>query len=312
MSQRNVGSAAKSGTFTGGHSGWRQGLTQTLIHHAARHAPQSLSDRLAEEWLADLATRRSAISRLCFAIGCCWATRVIAYEHQPSRVPVSSSVVAGKTLIAYADRSFGFLSLRSSTFFLVLSLHVLLLYGFMTALSHPRGSVTPDPLQNQVLKNPPPRVLPVPLPGPHLDGVIILVPKPNTELNFEPDPDGRITAGVVQEPLPPTEVLPPSRPHVVSRVQGGPGSGFPYPDDFYPELARRLEEQGIATVQVCVDTRGRLTSDPTTLQKTGSSRLDEGALKLARAGSGHYRATTEDGQPVNACYPVRIRFQLKN
>jgi len=33
--------------------------------------------------------------------------------------------------------------------------------------------------------------------------------------------------------------------------------------------------------------------------------------QLARAGSGHYRATTEDGQPVNSCYPLGIRFQLK-
>jgi TonB family protein len=73
-----------------------------------------------------------------------------------------------------------------------------------------------------------------------------------------------------------------------------------------------LEEQGNVTVQVCVDGKGRLTSDPTTLQSAGSPRLDEGALKLARAGSGHYRATTEDGQPVNSCYPLRIRFELKN
>jgi TonB family protein len=73
-----------------------------------------------------------------------------------------------------------------------------------------------------------------------------------------------------------------------------------------------MEEQGAATVQVCVDARGRLTADPTVLQGTGSTRLDEGALKLARAGSGHYRASTADGQPVNSCYPFRIRFQLKN
>ena len=50
----------------------------------------------------------------------------------------------------------------------------------------------------------------------------------------------------------------------------------------------------------------------TTFEGTGSARLDEGALKLARAGSGHYRATTEDGRPVNSCYPFRIRFQIKN
>jgi TonB family protein len=83
-------------------------------------------------------------------------------------------------------------------------------------------------------------------------------------------------------------------------------------EEEYPALARRMEEQGIVTVRVCVDVNGRLTSDPTTLQGTGSARLDEGALTLARAGSGHYRAMMEDGQPVNSCYPFRIRFQLKN
>src|ERR1700733_13375340 len=34
------------------------------------------------------------------------------------------------------------------------------------------------------------------------------------------------------------------------------------------------------------------------------------ALKLARAGSAPYRATTEDGQPLNSCYPVGIRLQF--
>jgi TonB family protein len=108
--------------------------------------------------------------------------------------------------------------------------------------------------------------------------------------------------------VPPTSVPP----HVLSEVQGGPGAGFPNPDDYYPDSAKRLGEQGAATVKVCVDVNGRLTSAPLTLEGTGSSRLDEGALKLARAGSGHYRASTQDGSPVNSCYPLRIRFQLKN
>jgi hypothetical protein len=68
---------------------------------------------------------------------------------------------------------------------------------------------------------------------------------------------------------------------------------------------------GISTVQVCTDDKGRLTAAPMIAQSSGSSGLDEGALRLAKAGSGHYRATTEDGRAVNSCYPVRIRFDLK-
>jgi TonB family protein len=247
---------------------------------------------------------------LRFAIGCCWATRVIAFEHQPSRAAVSSTAVVSRGLIAYADQNFGFLSLRSSTFFLVLSLHVVLIYGFMTALSHTHKATVPDPLQNKALNNPPPRVLPVPVPDPLLKRLPIEVPKPDTEIKYQPNPDD-VTVDTTRDDLPPIPLTPPTL-DAAKRIEGGPGAGFPNPDEFYPEAARRLEEQGIATVQVCVDTKGHLTSDPTTLQSTGSPRLDGGALKLARAGSGHYRAATVDGQPVNSCYPLGIRFQLRN
>jgi TonB family protein len=97
----------------------------------------------------------------------------------------------------------------------------------------------------------------------------------------------------------------------VNRVLGGPGAGFPNTDDFYPEASRRLGEKGITTVGVCVDGAGRLVGKPTVEQSSGSVRLDEGAVRLAKAGSGHYRATTEDGHPVSACYPLRVRFQLR-
>jgi len=236
---------------------------------------------------------------------------VIAYEHQPMRIPVSTLATGGKGLFGYADHTFGFFSRRSSTFFLVVSLHAVLLYGFMTAISHIHTSVPPDPLLNQPLPESRPHKLPPPLPLPQFRDVNLIVPKLDTNIRYEPDPDSKVTTEVVQEPLQPP-LPPPLMPHVPKRVEGGPGTGFPNPDDFYPEPARRLEEQGIATVQVCVDAKGRLLANPTTLQGTGSARLDEGALKLARAGSGHYRATTEDGQPVNSCYALRIRFHLKN
>lgn len=298
MSQRNVESVP----------GW-------LIRHAARRAPESLSQRLEEEWLADLAARTSTLSRLRFAAGCCWATQVIAVEFQPSSVPVSSAAVAGKLLdadaypSAYTDRDAGYFSRRSGTLFIVLSLHGLLFYGLITTLSHIRGTAVPDPLQNLPVDDRRPHEPPPQVPQPQLDGVKIQVPKIDDYWQ-RPDPDTDVTTGVITEPLPPGTPVPP--PQAVQRVLGGPGAGFPDLDDFYPTQARIRDEQGIATVQVCVDPRGRLTADPTTLQSTGSSRLDEGALKLARAGSGHYRPSTENGQPVNSCYAFRVRFQLKS
>jgi TonB family protein len=292
------------------HSGWTDSISHWLIHHAADRAPESLPQRLEEEWLADLAARRSAMSRLRLAVGCCWATGVIALEYQPSRAPVASSVMEGNFVSIYAQPNFGFFSRRTSTLIMVVSLHAAVFYGLLTTFTQPHGSAPPTPLQNQVLENPRPQPVAPHVSTPVIDRVRIEIPKREFDVPLEPDPSQDVR-GYLAPPKSPEDSRS-STPHAVKQVQGGPGAGFPNPDDFYPPLARYSEEQGIATVRVCVDVHGRLTSDPTTLQGTGSRRLDEGALKLARAGSGHYRATTEDGQPVNSCYPFRIRFQLKN
>ena len=61
-------------------SGWVDGVVRSLIQRAAHRAPPALSQRLEEEWLADLTARRGVIPRLRFALGCSWATRVIAHE----------------------------------------------------------------------------------------------------------------------------------------------------------------------------------------------------------------------------------------
>jgi hypothetical protein len=126
MSQRNVKSVP---------AGWMDGLGQRLIRHAAQRAPESLSRRLQEEWLADWAARTSAMARLRLAIGCCWATRVIALEFQPSSVAAASPAVAGNSMSAYTQPDSGYFSQRSGTLFIVLSLHALLFYGLITAVS---------------------------------------------------------------------------------------------------------------------------------------------------------------------------------
>ena len=97
MSQRSVRSVPAVKVHSRGHSGWMDLIGQRLIRRAARGAPESLSQRLEEEWLADFAARApSAMSRLRFALGCCWATQVIAIEFQPSSVPAAGPAVAGE------------------------------------------------------------------------------------------------------------------------------------------------------------------------------------------------------------------------
>jgi TonB family protein len=291
----------------------QDGLSHWLIHRAALHTPQPLCERLEEEWLADMAARPSGYSRLRFAVGCCWATRVIAYEQRLSLAPATTSVAGSKFVAALGQFNWGQVSRRSSTLFLILSLHVAVFYVVMSSISQTRIGSIPDPLVNNVVDKQRPKDPPPKLAGVEFSDVTLAVPRsPVIDIPVDVDRSSDVEAKFGD----PQAVIPPENrsetvSHRVNRIQGGPGVGFPNTEDYYPAATIRAGEEGAVTMQVCVDTQGRLASAPTLLQGAGSERLDEAALKLARAGSGHYRATTEDGRPVDSCYPVRVRFQLK-
>src|SRR5271156_4740159 len=82
-------------------------VSHWLVHRAASAAPRALVARLEEEWLADLSMRASVFSRLRFALGCCWATMVIARE-QRAALPLASTA-AGPNFLGDA----GYFSRRS-------------------------------------------------------------------------------------------------------------------------------------------------------------------------------------------------------
>jgi hypothetical protein len=118
------------------------GVTHWLISSAARRAPDYLSSRLEEEWLADLESRISALARLRFAMGCCWAVAVIGQDYRRGRIACSSaaSVPCG---INSSDRNLNYFSLGSPTLFLIVGLHAALFCGLVTVttLAH-RGADT--------------------------------------------------------------------------------------------------------------------------------------------------------------------------
>jgi hypothetical protein len=84
-----------------------QGVTDWLIRHAARRAPEPLSSRLEEEWLADWVSRSSTLSRLSLALGCCWATVVINYDCRRIRIPAATLVGTHGGYLTRGDRNFG-------------------------------------------------------------------------------------------------------------------------------------------------------------------------------------------------------------
>jgi TonB family protein len=292
------------------HDRWFDGIARDLIGHAARKAPPALSERLGEEWLADLAARSGSFSQLRFALGCCWATTVIAHEFgAPVRAATTTAAVNNASVVHHAGSGPSF-SRRTTVVLLIVGLHVLAICLLTTAIVAPKvPKANPPPrIDVSFLPRPPSSIPPLPS-DPKFTQIRPDIPPPQWMPEVTADP--QIT---VQSPV--TEMQPTAAgtltPQTVNRVSGGPGAGFPNTEDFYPQASRRLGETGITTVNVCVDGSGRLLGKPTIDHSSGSATLDEGALRLAKAGAGHYRATTEDGHPVSACYPFRVRFKLRD
>ncbi len=298
-----------TGIAAGGFVSRWDRASQWLVHRAATTAPAALMARLQEEWLADLSTRPSVFSRLRFALGCCWATIVIAHEVRAA-VPVASTAVGPRPLVVNLLGDAGYFSRRSLTLLLVVALHVALFFALMNGLVTKVHKIIEQPIVPRIIDHTHPRELPRP-PPPALEKWRMIDIPPPVNPRVEVDED-TVDIDPDEQKTSPQPLIPPSPPRAVNRVQGGPGSGFPNTDEFYPSLSKWKLEQGIATVRVCVDASGRLTAEPTTVESSGSARLDAGALQLAKAGSGHYRPTLEDGKAVNSCYSFRVRFELRN
>jgi hypothetical protein len=72
----------------------RSGLAHRLILYASQKAPAVLCERLKEEWLADLEYRSGPFAQLRLAIGCCWATTIIARDFDTAQLATSRVLAA--------------------------------------------------------------------------------------------------------------------------------------------------------------------------------------------------------------------------
>jgi TonB family protein len=286
-------------------------LAYRLIRRAARRAPEALAERLEEEWLADLGSRRGALARLRLAVGCWWASAVILRDLRVPQLAASAVAASAKSIAGSARYDLPLLSRRTVVFILIAALHVLLIYAFSRGFAQHVFALNPTQMHGVIIEEARPQPPPLPRVTREFKPSQLHDQRPEYvdpgKFNF-PGADEDAAQGTGQARAAPAD--PAVAPRSV-RLVGGPGRGFPATDDYYPSLSRRLSETGVANVQVCVDSRGNLTADPTLAKSSGIARIDAAALNLAKAGSGHYRPSTENGAPVNSCYPFRIRFELK-
>ena len=188
----------------------------------------------------------------------------------------------------------------------IILLHVLLAYGLATGLARRAMEIIAPPIQTTIVEEVQQHDLPPPPPPPEFERPPVEVPPPDINIDIPAEPTQSTAIQDVTDR--PVAKAPP--PHVANTTNPGPGKNFPNTADYYPAASMRLGEEGSAVVHACVAPTGRLSEEPTIVKTSGSARLDEGALKLAKAG--HYNPGTADGKPVTACISFSIKFQLKN
>ncbi len=209
-------------------------------------------------------------------------------------------------MAAYAHDT-SFFSRRAIVLMVIIGFHILLGYLLATGLGAQIIQVVAPPIQTDIIEEVQQRDEPPPPPPPEFERPPVEVPPPEVAIDIPVDTaQSTAITDVTDKPVPKAPPPPPPRKVVHAKM----GKRFPNSEDYYPAASKRLGEEGAITVKVCVGPNGRLTEDPVVTQSSGSARLDEGALRLAKAG--RYVAGTVDGQPTTDCFPFRVKFELRN
>ncbi|MEZ5499599.1 MAG: energy transducer TonB [Steroidobacteraceae bacterium] len=210
-------------------------------------------------------------------------------------------------MAAYAQDT-SFFSRRGLVFLAVVGFHVLMVWALASGLARKVVQVIAQPLETDIIDEIEKQDEPPPPPPPELERPPVEVPPPDIQINIpmETSTSTAIT-DVTDKPVP--KAPPPPPPPKARKAPSLDVRRSPSTDDYYPPTSKRLEEEGVVTVNACVDASGR-TSGATVEKSSGFGRLDEAAVKWANRA--RWKPGTEDGQPVAMCQAFNVRFKLTN
>ena len=197
-----------------------------------------------------------------------------------------------------------FMTRRGIVLVAIIGLHVFIAWAIATGLARRALEVIAPPIQTDIVEEVKSEKEPPPPPPPEFEKPPVEVPPPDVTIDMPVEAPA--TTAITAVAATPHAPAPPARTSV--RKHATTAKNFPNSEDYYPAASKRLNEEGAPTVRVCVGANGKVTSAPTIAQSSGSARLDEGALSLARAG--RYVPGSEDGKPIDDCFEFRIRFQM--
>ena len=198
-----------------------------------------------------------------------------------------------------------FFTRRTVVLFAIIALHIFLAWVLATGLASRAIQMVAPPIKTTIVQQTKQQLKPPPPPPPQLQQQQVEVPPPVVNINI-PQAAQTHAITVVKKVV---KAAPPPAPVSVTPLRAI-ANGFPPTDDYYPDASRRLGEQGTALVKLCIGAGGRVVGEPAIQKSSGSSRLDQAAIRYARATSGHFSPETRNGQPVTVCTALPIKFQL--
>jgi protein TonB len=211
-------------------------------------------------------------------------------------------------MAAYAQDS-QFFSRRLLVLVIIVLFHVLLIWALANGLAHHIVELLAPPLQTQIIEEVKKQDQPPPPPPPTLERPPVEIPPTDIAIDVPVETQTTAITNVTDKPVVRAAPPPPAPPAIPSTSPKA-GRGFPNSEDYYPPASRRLNEEGSPVVRICLDPKGRVEGEPTVQTSSGSPRLDDGAVKLAKAASGHFVPGTQNGQPVSMCFPLKITFKM--
>jgi protein TonB len=192
----------------------------------------------------------------------------------------------------------------------VIGLHVILVWALASGFAMKIVETVAPPIETSLIEETMEEEAPPPPPPPKMELPPVEVPPPVVDIQIPVETSSTALTNVTDQPRPPAPPPPPAPPAQVTKVPPKLAArGNPDTEEYYPPSSKRLGEQGNVVVNACIGVNNRV-SEATIQTSSGFERLDEAALKYARAL--RYVAGTENGKPAPACFAFRVRFQLKD
>jgi protein TonB len=188
----------------------------------------------------------------------------------------------------------------------ILFLHVLVIYGINSGLSHALIQKVFGPMTTDIIQEVKKEENEPPPPPPKVEAPPPFVPPPEVAIEIPSDapPPTAITTTTTTRPVAPPP--PVAKQVVATKPRQDPRRPISQPE--YPASARRAGKFGSVILDIYVLENGRV-GEAKVKQSSGTPELDESAVREARR-SWKLVPGTEDGKPVAMWYSLQVTFKL--